>query len=88
MVSVVREIRATGSNVPMIMITTEAEKERIADAIAAGASDYLVKPFKRESLCAILKNHISDRSSDSSSDWCPQFVPRATAKETWGRRVS
>jgi two-component system chemotaxis response regulator CheY len=51
----IRDIRATGSTVPVIMVTTEAEKQRVLDAIQAGVSDYLVKPFTadtlREKLC-------------------------------------
>jgi len=47
---VIQEIRAMGSQVPIIMITTEAEKSRVIEAIRAGVSDYLVKPFDREML--------------------------------------
>jgi two-component system chemotaxis response regulator CheY len=42
---VVQEIRASGSKVPIIMITTEAEMSRVKDAIQAGVNDYLAKPF-------------------------------------------
>ena len=45
-----REIRAMGSKVPILMITTEAEKSRVLEAIRAGVSDYLVKPFTAELL--------------------------------------
>ena len=85
---VVCEIRAMGAAVPIIMITTEAEKGRIADAIFAGASDYLVKPFDQNKLRAMLNNHIAAESGDSSTNWHPQFVPQATAKGTWGKRIS
>jgi two-component system, chemotaxis family, chemotaxis protein CheY len=85
---VVREIRATGSAVPIIMITTEAEKSRIADAICAGASDYLVKPFDQNKLREMLNNHVAAKSGDVGADWQPQFVPQATPKRVWGRRIS
>jgi two-component system chemotaxis response regulator CheY len=39
------KIRAAGSVVPIIMVTTESEKERVLEAIKAGANDYLAKPF-------------------------------------------
>ena len=45
-----REIRALGSKVPIFMITTEAEKARVLEALQAGVSDYLVKPFTAEVL--------------------------------------
>ncbi len=47
---VVREIRKTNQQVPIIMITTEAEKTRVLEAIEAGVSDYLVKPFTADTL--------------------------------------
>jgi two-component system, chemotaxis family, chemotaxis protein CheY len=46
----VRDIRALGSRVPVMMITTEGEKERVLEAIQAGATDYLVKPFENDVL--------------------------------------
>ena len=47
---VVKEIRATGSKVPVFMITTEAEVSRVKEAIAAGVNDYLAKPFDNDLL--------------------------------------
>ncbi len=47
---VIQGIRETGSDVPIIMVTTEAEKGRVLEAIQAGVSDYLVKPFTAEVL--------------------------------------
>ena len=37
-------------DIPIIMVTTEAEKNSIALAIRAGAKDYITKPIKREVL--------------------------------------
>jgi two-component system, chemotaxis family, chemotaxis protein CheY len=45
-VDAMREIRNMGKNVPVIMVTTEAEKSRVIDAIRAGATNYVVKPFE------------------------------------------
>ena len=54
---VVQEIRAQDANVPIIMITTEAEKGRVMQAIQAGVSDYLVKPFTADTLREKLEKH-------------------------------
>lgn len=54
---VVQEIRQQDANVPVIMITTEAEKARVMQAIQAGVSDYLVKPFTAETLREKLEKH-------------------------------
>ena len=54
---VVQEIRAQDASVPIIMITTEAEKTRVLQAIQAGVSDYLVKPFTADTLREKLAKH-------------------------------
>lgn len=47
---VIREIRQIDTAVPIIMVTTEAEKSRVLEAIQAGVTDYLVKPFTADML--------------------------------------
>ena len=54
---VVQEIRAQDPDVPVIMVTTEAEKSRVVQAIQAGVSDYLVKPFTADTLREKLEKH-------------------------------
>ena len=44
------EIRKVNKTVPVVMITTEAERTRVVTAIQAGVSDYLVKPFTPDAL--------------------------------------
>ncbi len=36
------------SNVPILMVTTETEMDRMAQAFVAGANEYLMKPFSRD----------------------------------------
>ncbi|MDF1552893.1 MAG: chemotaxis response regulator CheY [Deferrisomatales bacterium] len=38
------------TDVPIIMVTTEAAKKEILEAIKAGVSDYIVKPFTPDTL--------------------------------------
>jgi len=54
----VKEIRQRNATVPVIMITTEADRSRVLSAIQAGCSDYLVKPFNAESLQAKLQKWV------------------------------
>jgi len=54
---VVQDIRARDKAVPIIMVTTEAEKGRVLQAIQAGVSDYLVKPFTADTLREKLEKH-------------------------------
>ena len=45
-IEAVKEIRALGKKVPIIMVTTEAEKSRVVEAIKTGANNYVIKPFE------------------------------------------
>jgi two-component system chemotaxis response regulator CheY len=54
---VIKEIRGQDAKIPIIMVTTEAEKCRVMQAIEAGVSDYLVKPFTAETLREKLQKH-------------------------------
>ncbi len=44
-IDAVKKLRADGVKTPIVMVTTESEKEKVLEAIKTGASDYLVKPF-------------------------------------------
>ncbi len=48
----VKALRAnpTYADLPIIMVTTEAAKKEILEAIKAGVTDYVVKPFTPETL--------------------------------------
>jgi two-component system chemotaxis response regulator CheY len=48
----VQAVRKTDRRTPIIMVTTEGEKERVIEAIKAGASNYVLKPFKTEDFVA------------------------------------
>jgi two-component system chemotaxis response regulator CheY len=52
-------IRRSGNKTPVIMVTTEAEKSRVIEAIKAGANDYLIKPFSPEQLAEKVKGMIA-----------------------------
>jgi two-component system chemotaxis response regulator CheY len=46
----VQKVRETNKHIPMVMVTTEAEKGKVVQAIQAGINDYLIKPFTPEAL--------------------------------------
>lgn len=48
--TMVGKVRTTDKRTPMVMVTTEAEKQRVIDAIKAGVNNYVIKPFTPESL--------------------------------------
>lgn len=49
-VDLLKRIRADKrfSNLPFVLVTAEAEKHQIAEAVKAGVSGYVVKPFTTE----------------------------------------
>src|SRR6202163_119078 len=54
--AVLREIRSTESNLPVIMISGSASSGVIVEAMRAGANDFLGKPVSHESLRRALSN--------------------------------
>ena len=54
-IDALRTLRQAGKKTPVIMVTTEAEKSRVIEAIKTGANDYLIKPFSPDQLAAKVK---------------------------------
>ena len=54
-ITLVRKIRETDSALPLIMVTTEAEKARVLEAVKAGVNNYVVKPFTADTLSDKIK---------------------------------
>ncbi len=52
---VLKRIRKTGSNVPIMMLTAKAEIEDRVEGLEAGADDYLPKPFASREFVARVK---------------------------------
>jgi two-component system chemotaxis response regulator CheY len=52
-----RKIRASAefAAVPVVMVTTEAEVDQMTTALAAGATEYIMKPFTKEILADKLR---------------------------------
>ena len=44
-IDALKAIRASGNEVPIIMVTTESEKANVVKALEAGATSYILKPF-------------------------------------------
>lgn len=58
---VCREIRAF-SQVPIIVVSAVADKERIGDVLSAGANAYLEKPISIEDLVGKIKQYLPHKS--------------------------
>ncbi|MFH2035218.1 MAG: response regulator [Candidatus Zixiibacteriota bacterium] len=57
-IEAVKNIRSKGNKVPIVMCTTEAEKEKVIEAIKAGCNDYLIKPFNPKDIKAKLQKFV------------------------------
>jgi two-component system chemotaxis response regulator CheY len=56
-IEVLNQVRAEPSlkNVPFVMVTAEAQKDNIIEAVKAGVTSYVVKPFTAETIEEKLK---------------------------------
>lgn len=54
-ITLVKKVRETDKALPMIMVTTEAEKSRVVEALKAGVNNYLAKPFEPDTLAQKIK---------------------------------
>lgn len=55
----VKQVRARGYAMPIIMVTTESEKSKVLAAIRAGVTNYVVKPFTPEALAERIRETVS-----------------------------
>ena len=49
-ITLIRKVRETDKTLPIIMVTTEAERSRVMEALKAGVNNYVIKPFTAETL--------------------------------------
>jgi two-component system chemotaxis response regulator CheY len=52
-----KQMKADGDlkNIPFLMITAEAQKQNIIEAVKTGVSNYIVKPFTADTIAEKLK---------------------------------
>jgi DNA-binding response OmpR family regulator len=66
-VELCRRLRATGSKIPVILLTARDEVGDRVTGLDAGADDYLVKPFSIEELLARIRAHLR-RTQETDTD--------------------
>ncbi|HUE15713.1 MAG TPA: response regulator [Planctomycetaceae bacterium] len=88
--TLVKEIRKRCQQIPIIMITSEGDRERVTTAIQSGVNDYLVKPFTagtlRDKLSLLLKT-LAARSDSAASAPERAPAPQASAQESPPEKV-
>ena len=61
-IDALRAIRGAGLKTPVIMVTTEAEKSRVIEALKAGANNYIIKPFEVDVFVAKVQETLAKAS--------------------------
>ena len=79
---VLRKIRSSGSETPVIMLTAKGEVEDKVSGLDAGADDYIVKPFAFDELLARLRVMTRKKSSVKSSVITVGDITLDTASKT------
>jgi len=56
-ITLIKHLRADARHrfIPLVMLTTESQQEKKGEGKAAGATGWIVKPFKPEQLIAVIK---------------------------------
>jgi two-component system chemotaxis response regulator CheY len=50
-----KEIREADPHAKVVMLSSPGEESRVLEAIRAGAKDYVVKPFERDRIVAVIQ---------------------------------
>ena len=78
-ITVLKEIRAAGSQIPVLMLTAKSEIEDRVLGLDSGANDYLPKPFDTRELLARIRSISRTRSeSDTKLSFGNITLDRAT----------
>ena len=62
-IDAVKEIRGLGKTMPIIMVSTEADKGRIIEALKAGANNFIIKPFEPATIVAKIQEVLRDSAT-------------------------
>lgn len=62
-ITFVRKVRETDKKALIVMVTTEAEKTRVLEAINAGVNNYVVKPFTPPALMEKVNQTLARRAA-------------------------
>ncbi len=68
-VQLIRELRARGSGLPVIVVTGHADVSRAVDAMKAGAAEFIEKPFEAEHILRLIRGCLeaNDEAVDANA---------------------
>ena len=80
-VELCRRLRATGNNIPIILLTAEDRVSSLVTGLDAGADDYVIKPFSLEELLARIRARLR-RSSEENNRYLLIFQDLSLNRHT------
>jgi two-component system KDP operon response regulator KdpE len=85
-VEVIRRLRAAGSKVPVVVLSSRGEERGKVEALDLGADDYVTKPFGMAELVARLRAALRHRVQEQGGE--PAFASGDLAVDLVHRRVA
>jgi two-component system, LuxR family, response regulator FixJ len=82
--TLLRRLRATGSTIPLILITAHGDVSMAVAAMKAGAIDFLEKPFEADALLEALGaalNHLARNDKAEDAEASRQLLQKLTSRE-------
>ena len=73
--SVVRGLRESDSDLPIILMTAQGSVETAFESIGEGASDFIAKPFEIAALANLMQKHLDARSEREQAFVVDQEIP-------------
>ncbi len=69
-ITVLKEIRSSGSRLPILLLTAKTEIDERVLGLDCGANDYLTKPFDTRELLARIRAMTRNQTADASKLYC------------------
>ncbi len=69
-ITVLKEIRSSGSRIPVLLLTAKTEIDDRVLGLDCGANDYLTKPFDTRELLARIRAMTRNQAADSNRLYC------------------
>ncbi len=83
---VIRRLRASGSKLPVIVVSSRGDERGKVEALDLGADDYVTKPFGMAELIARIRTALRHRVQDQGGD--PVFISGDLSVDLTRRKVA
>lgn len=67
-IAIIRKVRASDKQLPIIMVSAESGRSRVLEAVRAGVSNYVLKPFTSEVLANRIRQTMTRAAAGAMND--------------------